>query len=179
MSAKYQSMHNIYKDELSKAKKSYYRKKIRNLRTSNSRMWHRQLKTLMTGSESQDVPEVENIKHLSDSDQAELIANKFAEVSNLYDELDRKAINVPSFSEKDIPKFTEKEVIIVLESLAVNKSVRKNDIPSKVLKHFAKYLGKPLSMIKASPNAWQSASEPSKGYHFSSLTYSQLNFQEQ
>ena len=147
MSAKYQSLNNIYKVELSKAKKSYYRKKIRNLRTSNPRMWHKQLKILMTGSESQELPEVESIKHLPDSEQAELIADKFAEVSNLYDELDRNAINVPSFSEKDIPKFTEKEVIVVIESLAINKSVRKNDVPAKILKHFAKYLGKPLSMI--------------------------------
>ena len=63
-------------------------------------MWHKQLKTLMTVSESHGLPEVESIKHLPDSEQADLIADKFAEVSNLYDVLDRNAINVPPFSAK-------------------------------------------------------------------------------
>ena len=51
------------------------------------------------------------------------------------------------FQQKDIPKFTDEEVIVVIDNLAVNKSVIKNDIPVKILKHFAKYLGKPLSLI--------------------------------
>ena len=54
----------------------------------------------MTVSESHELPEVESIKHLPDSEQADLIADKFAEVSNLYDVLDRNAINVPPFPAK-------------------------------------------------------------------------------
>ena len=54
----------------------------------------------MTVSEAHELPEVESIKHLPDSEQADLIADKFAEVSNLYDVLDRNAINVPPFSAK-------------------------------------------------------------------------------
>ena len=63
-------------------------------------MWHKQLKTLMTVSESYELPDVESIKHLPDSEQADLIADKFAKVSNLYDVLDRNAINVPPFPAK-------------------------------------------------------------------------------
>ena len=43
-----------------------------------------------------DVPdektEVEDIKHLTDSEQVELIAEKFAEVAILYEPLDRSKI---------------------------------------------------------------------------------------
>ena len=51
------------------------------------------------------------------------------------------------FQQKDIPKFTDEEVIVVTDGLAINKLVIKNDVPVKILKHFAKYLGKPLSLI--------------------------------
>ena len=59
-----------------------------------------------------------------------MIADKFAQVSNEYDILDRSAIEVPSFTSDDIPRVSESEVREVLENLKTNKSERKNDIPS-------------------------------------------------
>ena len=90
---------------------------------------------------------VENIRNFSDEKQAELIANKFAQVSNEYDILDRSAIEIPSFTSDDIPRVSEAEVKEVLENLKTNKSERKTDIPSKVFKKFSQYLSKPLSLL--------------------------------
>ena len=68
-----------------------------------------------------DVPdektEVEDIKHLTDSEQVELIAEKFAEVANLYEPLDRSRIKIPSFSSDDIPKVKCAEVLEILENM--------------------------------------------------------------
>merc|ERR1740123_1371974 len=98
-SDKYLSLHQSYKAELRKAKQDHYKKKIRILRTSNPRMWHKALKKVMCGEDHKDVIEVESIKDLPDTEQVELIAEKFAEVANLYEPLDRTRISVPDFEE--------------------------------------------------------------------------------
>ena len=101
-SEKYESLHQTYKKELSKAKSDYYKKKIQIMRTSSPNMWHRALKRVMTGDGQEDVIEGEAIKDLPNEEQVELIANKFAEVANMYEPLDRTKISVPPFSESDI-----------------------------------------------------------------------------
>ena len=85
----------------------------------------------------EDKPEVESLKHLSDVDQAEVIATKFQEVANEYKPLDAADVAIPPFSDDDILVITEAEVQTVLENLKLNKSERKNDIPAKVFKRFA------------------------------------------
>ena len=55
-------------------------KKIRVLRTSNPRLWHKALKKVMCGDDQKDVIEVESIKDLPDAEKVELIA-EFAEVA--------------------------------------------------------------------------------------------------
>ena len=78
-SEKYLALHRTYKDELSIAKKSYYSRKIQKLRSSNPRMWYRQMKSMMTNNNSsEEVPEVEDIKDLPDTEQAEKICEKFS-----------------------------------------------------------------------------------------------------
>ena len=105
------------------------------------------MKKLMKYDSNEERIEVENIKHLSDTEQAEIIAEKFAEISLEFKALDRDRINIPFFNDQDIPNISEKEVIETLESLKVNKSERKNDIPAKIFKHFSKYLYKILTVL--------------------------------
>ena len=50
---------------------------------------------------------VESLKDLPASEQAELIADKFAEVANEYDKLKKEDIDVPDFCPEQIPQFTE------------------------------------------------------------------------
>ena len=49
----------------------------------------------------------------------------------------------------EIPIISEKDVIEALEEIKVNNAERKNDIPAKILKHFSKFLSKPLARICA------------------------------
>ena len=65
---------------------------------------------------------VESIKDLSAAEQAELIADKFSEVANEYEELKEEDIIVPPFNEDDIPIFSEEEVENILSEIDSNKS---------------------------------------------------------
>ena len=76
------------------------------------------------------------IKDLPASEQAELIADKFAEVANEYEKLKEEDIDVPEFSEKEIPQFTERDVETVLSEMDTNKSNVNGDISVKLLKIF-------------------------------------------
>ena len=77
-------------------------------------------------------------------EQAELIADKFSEVANEYEKLKAEDIAVPFFSEEEIPKFTTKEVELVLNEIDAKKSNVNGDFPVKLLKKFSKYLAVPI-----------------------------------
>ena len=90
---------------------------------------------------------VESLKDLPASEQAELIADKFAEVANEYDKLKKEDIDVPDFCPEQIPQFTENEVEITLSEMDINKSNVKGDISVKLLKIFAIYFAKPVTNV--------------------------------
>ena len=147
-SAKWKQMELIYNNELSKAKKEYYRKKIKNLRKSKPGKWYSEFKKLT--SYDQQFSEnliVESIKDLPSSEQAEQIADKFAQVSQEYDKLKTEDVKIPDFSAKDVPQFTEDEVRIILSQLDTNKSNVNGDFPAKLLKTFDSLLAKPIQNL--------------------------------
>ena len=110
---------------------TFYEKKVMHLKKSNSKQWYKQLKMMTKYDQREDKPEVDSLKHLSDVDQAEAIANKFQEIANEYEPLNAADVTIPPFSDDDILVITEAEVQNVLENLKLNKSERKTDIPAK------------------------------------------------
>ena len=79
--------------------------------------------------------------------QCEQIASKCAEISNLYEPLQRQNVKFPPFASESIPVVSEKMVLEALQSLNASKSNRKTDVPAKVLKRIATYISKPLTFI--------------------------------
>ena len=72
-SKKYISLHETYRRELVKAKRSFYRNKIRGLRTANPRSWFQHVKKLMGNQKRDDnISIVEDIKDLTDEEQCTL-----------------------------------------------------------------------------------------------------------
>ena len=144
-SAKWFKLEKIYNDQLKLAKKSFYRRRIKNLRKVNPGKWYGELKKL-TSYDQQRSEEiiVESIKDLTIPEQAEKIADKFAEVSNEYDKLKTEDIEFPFFTEDDIPQFTEDQVKKVLREMNTRKSNVKGDIPAKIFKEFSFKLAKPV-----------------------------------
>ena len=79
--------------------------------------------------------------------QAEEIATEFSKIQNEYKPLKTVDIEVPAFSESEIPQFNPAEVWAVLTKLSVNKATVTGDLPAKVIKVFAAYLAEPLCDI--------------------------------
>ena len=146
-SSKYLSLQKLYKAKVSASKRQYYQKSIQNLKNSNPGQWYKQMKLLMKYDQKEDKLEVESLKNLSDDAQAEAIAEKFASIANEFKPLDRESINVPHFTEDQIPVISESEVLNVLQGLKTNVSTRPDDVPAKVLQKFSKLLSKPITKI--------------------------------
>ena len=72
------------------------------MRTSNLKGWYRSLKELMRSGGNDEKPECEQIKLLSDLEQAEAIADLFAKISNEYETVDRSKIELPLLVDKDM-----------------------------------------------------------------------------
>ena len=53
---------------------------------------------------------MDSIKHLSDEEQAEVIADKFARVSQEFDPLQTEDIKFPEFEKASVPKFVPAQV---------------------------------------------------------------------
>ena len=86
----------------------FYRK---NLRKAKPGKWYSELKKITSfGQQKSDEIHVESIKDLPVLEQAELIADKFAQVSQENDKLKTGDIEVPEFCDDDIPQFTEEQV---------------------------------------------------------------------
>ena len=141
-------MDEEYQKELSKAKQNFYKKKIKNLSKIKSSHWYRELKKLTCFDQfkSEDVT-VEDIKDLPMNEQAELIADKFAAVSQEYEAVKTEDIEIPEFCEADIPKVSVEDVKVALAQMDSNKSNVQNDVPAKVLKYVADQLAKPVADV--------------------------------
>ena len=115
-SGKWKRMNFEYDNELSKSKKNFYRSKIQHLRKVKPKHWFREYKKLTSYEKfkSEEIM-VENIKDLPNKRQAEMIADKFAEVSLEYDKLLDGDIEIPKFKQSDVPQFFEDDVKAALE----------------------------------------------------------------
>ena len=79
-SLKWRDLNLRYKKVVSLAKKSYYKKIIKDLKTSNTSQWYSKLKRLCAYDQQKLEPvTVESLKNLSDSEQAEAIATNSQE----------------------------------------------------------------------------------------------------
>ena len=147
-SIRWKKMQCSYLEELEKAKKNFYNSKISRLRKSNPRQWHREFKKMTRFDQHQgEEIIIENIKDFSDEEQAEMIADKFAAVSQEYDKLEDGDIELPKFNLSDVPIVTEKEVAETLSEMDSNKANVKGDIPAKIWKEFSDNLAKPVANV--------------------------------
>ena len=121
--------------------------KVSHLKRSNPRGWYRNVKMLLRVDNRNDVPEVESIKHMTDTEQAEAIADSFAKINNEYKPIDRSRIILPTLSHADILRISNREVLEALRSLKINKSAPKGDIPAKIFKRFAVKLSGPITSL--------------------------------
>jgi hypothetical protein len=90
---------------------------------------------------------VDEISHLTDQQQSEAIAEKFASIPNSYQPLNKEDVNVPHFEENETPYFHPSHVWFSLSRLDISKATVQGDIPARLVKQFAAYLADPLADI--------------------------------
>ena len=147
-SLKWKKMDKIFKKEVKLAKSVFYEKKVADLKLKKPSQWYSCLKQITSQDQhKKEQPNVDEIRHLSDQDQAEQIANQFAKIQNEYAALKDGDVCIPDFHERDIPTFSPARVWFALLKLKTNKSTVEGDFPAKLCKHFAAYLAEPLSDI--------------------------------
>ena len=147
-SVKWRDLSKQYEKAVKKAKKMFYKKAVKDLKQSNVAQWYSKLKRLCSYDQHKNEPiVVESLKDLSDKEQAERIADKFAKVSQEYDPLKTEDIQIPAFDKSTIPEFSSKQVEKHLKQVKVNKAVPPGDIPPQLIKLFAKELSTPFCHI--------------------------------
>ena len=100
-------MDKLFKKEAKSAKADFYKNKVAELKTKNPSQWYSCLKNISSHDQHKnEEPNVGEIRHLSDQEPVELIANQFAKIQNEYEPLEKTDISVPPFSESEIPNFS-------------------------------------------------------------------------
>ena len=147
-SEKWKNLDRIFKKEAKLAKSEFYRNKVAELKQKKPSQWYSCLKNITSHDQHKnELPQVAEIRHLSDQEQAELIANQFARIQNEYQPLKNDDISVPPFKESEIPHFSPAKVWFALTKINTNKSTAPGDFPAKLIKIFAAYLAEPLADI--------------------------------
>ena len=146
-SDKWKNINKEFKLGVKKAKKDFYKKMVEDLKIKNPSQWYSAVKRMTSYENKAEQIQVEEISHLSDQAQCELIADEFSEVPNLYSPLHTEDILFPSFTVAEIPQFTEAQVWKKLTGIKINTSTREGDAPAKIFKIFAAYLAEPMTSI--------------------------------
>ena len=144
----WKNLEKAFKKEMKSAKSQFYSKTVSELKLKKPGEWYKCLKKISSYDQQRsEQPIIDEINHLSDQEQAEIIADKFASIQNEFQSLKEDDINIPCFSEEDVPQFHSSQVWFILSRLETNKATVSGDFPARLIKHFAAYLAEPLSDI--------------------------------
>ena len=84
-SPKWRTLNKLFEEKCEHAKQSYYNNIVSDLKNSNPGQWYSKLKRMTTHDQLKtENVNVEDICHLTDQEQVELIADSFSKVSNQY-----------------------------------------------------------------------------------------------
>ena len=82
-SPKWKTLSALYEEKCYKARTSYYTNIVSDLKTSNPGQWYSKLKRMSNYEQTKtEQIRVEEISHLSDKEQAEVIEENFSKISN-------------------------------------------------------------------------------------------------
>ena len=147
-SEKWFSLNKQFKQEVKQAKSNFYKQAVAELKGKKPGQWYQCLKKITSFDQQKfNEPYVAEIGELSEKEQAEIISEKFSSIPNQYEPLKSEDVCIPSFSESEIPVFSQAQVWFALSRIDTNKATRSGDFPAKLIKLFAAYLAEPLTHI--------------------------------
>ena len=145
-SNKYTRLQNEYKTKCNQAKKAFFKGMVRQVKEANPGQWYSLLKRITKyDSEKREELQVEEINHLTDEEQAEMIANHFNATSLEYQPLESKNIDIPEIDPNTIPSFKEIKIRMILDKIKTNKATIPGDIPARIVKNSSAILCVPLT----------------------------------
>ena len=148
-SAKWKRLNAQFEIKCKEAKASYYSNIVMDLKNSAPGQWYSKLKRMSSHDQlkSEEVT-VEAIAHLSNQEQADVIADSFSKVSNEYQPLNASDINLESCTvHTPVPTVEAYQVYEYLKRIKTKASTVKNDVPASIIKEFAAELSAPLADI--------------------------------
>ena len=110
-SEKWKLLDRNFKTEVKSAKENFYTNMISDLRTKNPSKWYSSLKRISAYDQRSEKVVIQEINHKDDQQQAEIIADYFSSIPNEYEPLKAEDIQIPEFSEDQIPQFQTKPLI--------------------------------------------------------------------
>ena len=146
-SVKWKQLNKMFKQEVNSAKAQFYKKTVADLKNKSPGQWYSVLKRITSRDQRNEQINIDEISHLPDQEQAEIIAEKFSSIQNQYDPLKKEDIDIPQFSDKDIPQFHPAQVWLHLAQLKTKKATVPGDFPATLIKQFATYIAEPLMDI--------------------------------
>ena len=147
-SDKYKAIKKLYDIKVRTAKRKFKSKMIDDVLTSRDREWYSKLKRITNYDQRKsETFHVDEISDMTDEEQVEAIASAFSKISNEYEPVNRKEIDIPPHNPSTLPQFKPYQVRRHLEKIKANKSTAKGDIPAKIIKEFAQHLCIPVCDI--------------------------------
>ena len=119
-SEKWRKVNKLFKKEI-KLAKAFYLNTIADLKKKNPGQRYSCLKRITSHDQLSQQINIDEIIHLPDQRQAEIIYDKFCSIPNLYEPLKTEDVSVPPFSPDDIPQFHPFRVWLMLAQLKTNK----------------------------------------------------------
>ena len=163
-SSKWKRLNQSLEEMSSKLKEDYYANMVEDLKESNIGQWYSKVKRMSSMDPTKEEKVlVEEIIDLPSDQQAEIIADEFAKISNLYQPLKTEDIKIPSFANsKPSPLFEPHQMYEKIRKMKKKASTVCGDIPWKIILEYSVELSDPLSNIYNSctldgvwPNLWK------------------------
>ena len=107
-SKRWKYLNTKFEQMCSNAKSNYYRNIVEDLKTSNPGQWYSKLKRL--SSHNQQQSEIEELTGMTDSQQAEAIADHYANVANKFSPLKDQDVTLPEIPEGSVPHIDPNDV---------------------------------------------------------------------
>ena len=109
-SEKFKKLDKLFKKDIKQAKRDFYTNIVSDLKQKNPNQWYSAVKRMASYDNKAQEIIVDDINHLSNQEQCEIIADEFSKVPNTFSPLHTADITVPPFRPNEVPQFTAAEV---------------------------------------------------------------------
>ena len=145
-SGRYNRLQGEYKTKCSQAKKVFFKSMVRQVKEANPGQWYSLLKRITKyDSEKREELQIAEINHLTDEEQAEMIAKHFNATSLEYEPKESQDLKITDFDPETIPSFKPTKIKQFLDKIKTNKATIPGDIPAKIVKHSSSILCLPIT----------------------------------